>query len=62
MDISQQHSSCILECDHPISERERRKVLAELQAIGVRAVLLPMGISLASMASCGLEDDEDDDG
>lgn len=60
MDISRQHSSCILECDHPISERERRRVLAELQALGFRAVLLPPGITVAGMASCGLEDDDDE--
>lgn len=59
MVIVPQHGSCILETDHALPEREKRRMLAELQAIGFRAVLLPMGVTIGAVATCGLDDDDD---
>ena len=42
----------------PLPEHEIQRIKAELQAIGFAAVLLPVGVSVAGMATCGLEDDE----
>ena len=59
MRIVQQSSSAILETDHPLTVREQRRIMAELQAIGIASVILPMGVSLASMAECALRDDDE---
>lgn len=59
MIVTPQHSNAILECDHLLSEREIRRIKADLQAIGIAAVILPMGVSVAGMATCGLEDEDD---
>lgn len=48
-----------METDHPLSDREKGRIEAELQAIGLRAVILPCGVSLAHVsAQCMDEDDE----
>lgn len=59
MRIVQQSSSAILEVDHHITEREARRIKADLQAIGIAAVILPMGVSVAGLAGCALNEDED---
>ena len=50
MRIVQQTGSAILETDHELSPRETQRIQAQLQAIGIEAVILPMGVSVACMA------------
>ena len=59
MRIVQQASSAILETDHPLTVRETRRIMAQLQAIGIASVILPMGVSVAGMAECALMDDDE---
>lgn len=55
-----QYGAAVLETDHPMTERDKARVLAELQAIGLRAVLLPCGVSLVHAATQELDCDEGD--
>lgn len=59
MIVTPQHSAAILETDHPLTVLEVQRIKAELQAIGFAAVLLPVGVSVAGMATCGLEDEDE---
>ena len=61
MNIQPQHSAAILECDFPITDRERRRILSELQAMGFRAYMLPMGVTVAAVAAGDLEGEGDDE-
>lgn len=58
MDLTPQHGAAVVETDHPLTERERERILSDLQSIGLRAVILPAGVSLSHVAVQGLEDDE----
>lgn len=58
MHFVEQTGSAILETDRPVTPLELERVKAELQSIGISAVILPMGMRVASMAECSLEDDE----
>ena len=60
MRIVQQSSSAILETDHPLTVREQRRIMAELQAIGIASVILPMGVTVAGLAGCALSEDDAD--
>lgn len=60
MILSPQHGTCVVETDHQLSEREHRRILADLQSIGLRAIILPVGVSLSHVAQCGLDDDDDE--
>ena len=60
MILSPQHGTCVVETDHQLSEREHRRILADLQSIGLRAIILPVGVSLSHVAQCGLDDEGDD--
>lgn len=57
MQFDWQRGSCIVETDHPLSDREKGRIEAELQAIGLRAVILPAGVTLSHVAVQGLEDE-----
>lgn len=59
MRISPQHGTCVVETDHPLTEREHQLILAELQSIGLRGIILPAGVSLSHVAQCGLDEDEE---
>ena len=58
--VSPQRGNAVVETDHALSEREHRRILADLQSIGLRAIILPVGVSLAHVAQCGLDDEDDD--
>lgn len=59
MQFDWQRGSCIVETDHHLTHREREHIMAELQGIGLRAVILPAGVTLAHVsAQCMDEDDE----
>ena len=58
--IHPQHSTAVIETDHDLTEREKRRILADLQSVGVHAVILPVGVTLAHVAVHGLDDDEDE--
>lgn len=60
MILSPQHGTCVVETDHQLSEREHRRILADLQSIGLRAIILPVGVSLSHVAQCGLDDEDDE--
>lgn len=60
LDIAPQHGTAVVEIDHELTPRQRERVLADLQSIGLRAVILPVGVSLAHVAQCGLDDEDDE--
>ena len=59
MILSPQHGTCVVETDHQLSEREHRRILADLQSIGLRAIILPVGVTLSHVAQGCLDEDED---
>lgn len=60
MQLTPQHGTAVVETDHPLSEREHRRILSDLQSIGLRAIILPVGVSLTHVAQCGLDDEDDE--
>lgn len=55
-----QHGTGVVETDHALSPREKEAILADLQSIGLRAIILPVGVSLSHVAQCGMDDEDDD--
>lgn len=47
-----QHGSAILETESQLTPRQSERILAELQAIGFAAVILPPGVTVATVAEC----------
>ena len=60
MQLTPQHGTAVVETDHALSEREHRRILADLQSIGLRAIILPVGVGLAHVAQCGMDDEDDE--
>lgn len=60
MQLTPQHGTAVVETDHALSEREHRRILADLRRIGIEAVILPVGLSLAHVAQYGLDDEDDE--
>lgn len=60
MRLDWQTSVAVLECDHVIPQRERERILSDMQAMGIRAMILPVGMRLAHVADQGLEPDDDE--
>ena len=60
MQLTPQHGTAVVETDHALSEREHRRILADLQSIGLRAIILPVGVSLSHVAQCGMDDEDDE--
>lgn len=60
MQITPQHGTAVVETDHPLSDREHRRILADLQSIGIRAIILLVGVTLSHVAQCGLDDEGDE--
>lgn len=56
--ITPQYGSAVVEIDHDLTERQRRRIMADLQSIGLRAVILPVGVSLAHVAQSGMDDED----
>lgn len=59
MQLTPQHGTAVVETDHALSEREHRRILADLQSIGLRAIILPVGVTLSHVAQGCLDEDED---
>lgn len=54
-----QHGSAILETESQLTPRQSERILAELQAIGFAAVILPPGVTVATVAECRIQDDDE---
>lgn len=57
--ITPQYGSAVVEIDHDLTERQRRRILSDLQSVGLRAVILPVGVTLSHVAQCGLDEDDE---
>ena len=61
MRLDWQSQVAVLECDRAIPQAERERILSDLQAMGIRAMILPQGVRIAHVADQGLDPDGDDD-
>ena len=59
MRLDWQSQVAVLETDHAISHAEQERILAQLQAMGIRGMILPPGITLAHVAQRGVDDEDD---
>lgn len=59
MRLDWQSQVAVMECDRDIPQLERERILAELQAMGIRAMILPVGMRLAHVADQGLDTDDE---
>lgn len=59
MRLDWQSQVAVLETDHVIPQRERERILSDMQAMGIRAMILPVGVRLAHVADQGLEPDDE---
>lgn len=50
----------VLETDYEMSDREHERILAQLQSIGIKGIILPMGVTLAHVAMQGMDDEDDE--
>ena len=50
----------VIETDHDLTPREQERILAQLQGLGIKGMILPVGVSLAHVAQCGLDDEDDE--
>ena len=50
----------VLETDHPLTDREHERILAQLQSIGIKGIILPMGVTLSHVAQSGMDDEDDE--
>ena len=55
-----QSGVAVIETDHDLTHAKAERVKADLRAIGIEAVILPMGLSLAHVAQCALDDEDDE--
>ena len=60
MRLDWQTQVAVMECDRDIPQLERERILAQMQAMGIGAMILPAGVTLAHVADQGLEPDDDD--
>ena len=60
MDIAPQHGVGVVEIDHELTPSQKERILADLQSVGLRCIILPVGVSLAHVAQCGLDDEDDE--
>ena len=56
-----QSGVAVLETDHELTNAKAERVKAELRAIGIEAVILPVGMSLVHAAVQGMDDEGDDE-
>ena len=61
MRLDWQTQVAVLETDHVIPQLERERIMADMQAMGIRAMILPVGVRLAHVADQGLGPEGDDD-
>ena len=55
-----QSGVAVLEVDHDLTHAKAERVKAELRAIGIEAVILPVGVTLSHVAQCGMDDEDDE--
>ena len=60
MHLSPQHGTGVVETDHELTPKQQERILADLQSIGLRCIILPVGVSLAHVAQCGMDDEDDE--
>ena len=48
--ITPQYGSAVVETDHELTPK---------QSVGIRAIILPVGVSLSHVAQCGPDEDEE---
>ena len=58
--IVPQHGTGVVETDHDLTPKQQQRILSDLQSVGIRAIILPVGVSLAHVAQCGLDDEGDE--
>ena len=49
----------MVETDHELTPKQQERILADLQSIGLRCIILPVGVSLSHVAQGCLDEDED---
>lgn len=54
-----QSGVAVLETDHELTNAKVERVKAELRAIGIEAVILPVGMSLVHAAVQGMPEDDE---
>lgn len=57
--ITPQYGSAVVETDHELTPKQKERILSDLQSVGIRAIILPVGVSLSHVAQCGLDEDEE---
>lgn len=50
----------VLETDHELTTREHERILAQLQGLGIKGMILPVGVTLAHVDQCGMDDEDDE--
>ena len=52
-----QHGTAVIETDHELTPRDRERILADMQSVGLEAVILPVGVTLVHVAMAGMPDE-----
>ena len=60
MHLSPQHGTGVVETDHELTPKQQERILSDLQSVGIRAIILPVGVTLSHVAQCGMDDEDDD--
>lgn len=60
MFVAPQHGTAVVETDQELTAKQQERILADLQSIGLRAVILPAGVTLSHVAQCGMDDEGDE--
>ena len=60
MDIAPQHGVGVVEIDRELTATQKERILSDLQSVGIRAIILPVGVTLSHVAQCGLDVEDDD--
>ena len=50
----------VIETDHDLTPREQERILAQLQGLGIKGMILPVVVILSHVAQCGMGDEEDE--
>ena len=60
VDIAPQHGVGVVEIDRELTAIQKDRILSDLQSVGIRAIILPVGVTLSHVAQCGLDDEDDE--
>ena len=58
MHIAPQHGTAVVETDHELTPKQRERILSDLQSVGLRAIILPVGVTLSHVAQSGMDDED----